>query len=75
MNAIPSSGMPVVSNLYSHDSSDDEDGTILKTVQNNKNNNNYQQKLAPVKDDRPIKPMKANIESSFNEDGKIVLIH
>ena len=58
--------MPIVSNssnIYSHDSSDEDDGTILKTVQINK------KPTAPVKDDRPIKPMKANIESSFNEDG------
>lgn len=67
INAIPSSGLPIVSsssNKYSFDSSDDEDGTILKTVQNNKKTSS-----PPVKDDRPIKPMKANIESSFNEDG------
>ena len=63
--------MPIVSNSsnkYSFDSSDDEDGTILKTVQNNKKTS-----TPPVKDDRPIKPMKANIESSFNEDGKKTL--
>jgi hypothetical protein len=61
--------MPVVSNtskINAYDSSDDE-GTILKTVQNNKIN--ASKPSNPVKDDRPIKPMKSNIESSFNEDG------
>ena len=64
--------MQNASNIYSHDSSqddDDDDGTILKTVQNNKVNI-PKASTPPFKDDRPIKPMKANIESSFNEDGK-----
>jgi len=56
------------SNDSHEENESDDDGTILKTVQDFKNRTSDAK--MPKSDDRPIAPLKTNIQStSFNEDG------
>lgn len=58
---------------YQHEkshSSDEDEGTVLKTVQANKYPMPKPSKTVAFKDERPIKPLTTKIEAaSFTEDG------